>query len=221
MSVLFLLFALLSRGPGEPSPEPAPDEARIRGEVEAARRGDRAAIARLYRWHVARVYRALRPSCKSDADAEDLTQDTFVKAFAALDRYEPRPDARFVSWLLAVGANTMKKSARRLRKIDLAEPETLARAADAAGTSDDTSAEAELGELRQLLLAALGELGERERWIVCLRYGGELDVAEVAELTGASEANVRKICERQRRKILDFLSQRGVAPDATHEGANA
>jgi RNA polymerase sigma factor (sigma-70 family) len=212
MSVLFLLFALLARGPLGESPEPPPDEAKIREAIEAARQGDRAALAHLYGWHVTRVFRALRPSCRNDADAEDLTQETFVKAFSSLDRYEPRPDARFVSWLLAIALNTARKSARRLSRVVPTEPESIAREMEESGDAEDAGTALELARLRDALLAALADLGDRERFIVCLRYGGELDVTEVAELTGASQANVRKICERQRKRILAWLAARGISP---------
>ena len=62
--------------------------------------------------------------------------------------------------------------------------------------------------LRRALLAALAELPERERRAVSLRYGAELPAAEVAELLGLSEANVRKICERARARLAERLGEK-------------
>ena len=201
---MFVLFALLSLSLGAPGPERPPDETSVQRLVAAARRGDREALRRLYAWHVARVFRAVRAMCRNDADAEDVTQESFAKAFAALARYEPKAGARFVSWLLTVAQNTARKRAKREARSVVVEPETLT---EMAGAGEGV--EAELGGLRVALLGCLAEIDERDRWVVCLRYGGDLEVAEVADLTGLSPVNVRKICERQRKRLLASLRERG------------
>lgn len=209
---MFVLFALLSLSLGAPGPERPLDEASIQRLVEAARRGDREALGRLYTEHVARVFRAVRAMCRNDAEAEDVTHESFAKAFAALDRYEPKAGARFVSWLLTIAQNTARKRGKQQSRSVSVEPETLA---ELGGVSEGV--EAELGALRTALLAGLADLDERDRWVMCLRYGGDLEAAEVAEITGLSQANVRKICERQRKRLLEHLKQRGFASDETAE----
>jgi RNA polymerase sigma factor (sigma-70 family) len=213
---MFVIFALLSTSLGPPAPkdQPLPDEREVQRHVELARGGDRMALVRLYRWHVPRVYRAVRPWCRSDADAEDVTQETFVRALdaRALARYEPMPGARFVSWLLTIARNTAKKRGKALARTAPIEPEELGALLDAGQHADDADHGLELSHLRRALLALLGELDDRDRWVLCLRYGGELEVTEVAELTGLSQANVRKICERQRKRVLARLTELGWAP---------
>ncbi len=59
--------------------------------------------------------------------------------------------------------------------------------------------------LRIAMLTALQELPERDRQVVTLRYGGELSVAEVAQVASLSEPNVRKICERRRAALLQRI----------------
>ena len=54
--------------------------------VEQARAGDRAARQRLYRQHVGRVFRTVRGMLRSDAEAEDVTQDAMLTALTSLDR---------------------------------------------------------------------------------------------------------------------------------------
>ena len=208
---MFLIFALLSPSIGASGSDPAPDEREVQRQVELARAGDRTALLRLYRWHVARVFRAVRPWCRVDADAEDVTQETFVRAFGALDRYEPMPGARFVSWLLTIAQNTAKKRGQRAARSVAVEPAVLVTLLDAEEKVDDALADLESARLRAALLELLGELDARERWVICLRYGGELEVAEVAELTGLTRANVRKICERQRKRLLSRLVEIGLA----------
>ena len=66
------------------------DEPAVLRLVEQARAGDRAARQRLYRQHVNRVYRTVRGLLRSDAEAEDVTQDAMLMALTSLQRYSPR-----------------------------------------------------------------------------------------------------------------------------------
>lgn len=205
---MWLVFATLLGG-REPGEEPPEDE--VQGLVRAARQGDAAAARRLYELHVGRVFRAVRPLCASDAEAEDLTQDTFVKALGALGRYERLHGKRFVAWLLTIALNTARKRARRRGREDRPlehAPEPAAPPGQDALEQDDARR-----ALRGRLLEALAGLSDRDRHVVCLRYGAGLEASEVAELTGMGAANVRKICERQRRTLLAHL-ERSDAPSA-------
>jgi RNA polymerase sigma-70 factor, ECF subfamily len=165
--------------------------------VEQARRGDRAARQRLYRQHVNRVYRTVRGTLRSDAEAEDVTQDAMLTALTSLDRYSPRSGTRFIAWLTTIAVNTMRRRFRRWR------PELTA----TGELPEIPSGDVELGDdldrakQRAALLHALAELELREREIVSLRYGAELDAAEIAAQLGLEPANVRKILERTRVRL--------------------
>ncbi len=196
---LALIFALLLGG--GPASERSEDE--VQALVDAARGGDRRSAESLYVLYAARLFRAVRPLCFSDAEAEDMVQDTFVKAFGALDRYQPRPGVRFVAWLSTLALNTTRKRARRRRfEIPTDPPER------SVGSEQDTVDAADRARLRQILLEALDALPERDRQVVALRYGAELSAPEVAEVVGISAANVRKICERRRAELLQRLSRK-------------
>lgn len=196
---LALVFALLLGG--DPASERSEEE--VQALVAAVRGGDRDAAQSLYVLYAARLFRAVRPLCFSDAEAEDMVQDTFVKALTALDRYQPRPGIRFVAWLSTVALNTTRKRARRRRFEIPTEPKERS-----AGSEADTVAEADRKRLRKALLEALERLPERDRQVIALRYGAELSAPEVAEIVGVSAASVRKICERRRAELLARLRQR-------------
>jgi RNA polymerase sigma-70 factor (ECF subfamily) len=187
---VFVFFATLYAGPEE---LPA-GETEIQEWVRAARVGNARAAQRLYAAHVARVYRAVRPLCHSDADAEDVTQDAFIDALSNLARYAPRPGVRFVGWLLSLAMNRARK-----RRASVAKTEPV----------QDDARQQESPEAAQLarraLLKALATLPERDRQVISLRYGAELTAEEVEAVTGVSAANVRKICERQRKALLEQL----------------
>lgn len=95
----------------QPRGEPATAEADDR--VSAARLGDADAIAWLYQRYVDRVYRYLHSQVQDDAEAEDLTSQTFLTALESLPRYRHR--GRFASWLFAIAHNKAADHFRRRR----------------------------------------------------------------------------------------------------------
>ena len=186
------------------APDPSVGEDRIRRWVFEAKNGNTESACALYRTYVRRVYRGVRPLVSNEADAEDVTQEAFIRAFEALDRWEPRSDARFVSWLLMIALNVARKKLRTARRVKIVSPEDAIAARDTA----DAPVSARAGDpvLRDALLSALGEFAERDREIIVLRFGAELDATEIAELLGMTPANVRKVIERRRRELGQKLA---------------
>lgn len=194
---MFFVFATLMGGEAGPV-----DEAEVVSLLDAARVGNPRAARRLYALHVTKLYRALRPLCRSDADAEDAVQAAFVDALSHLTRYHPREGRRFLSWLVTLGLN-------RARKQHGASSRSLATAhATLTALKDRDAAHPEAVLVRRrALLDALATLPQRDREVVSLFYGAELSADEVAETTGVSASNVRKICERQRKALLTMLGE--------------
>jgi len=193
------LFAVLSRDPGGGA-EPLAEEAILR-LVEQARSGDAEARRTLYVQHVDRVFRTVRGMLRSDADAEDVTQDAMLAVLTSLHRYTPRRDARFAAWVTTIAVHTARRRFRRRR------PELTA-TGELPDTPDDGADPADaLDRARQraALLVALGELPEREREIVSLRYGAELNATEIGMAVGIEPATVRKMLERARTRLGDRI----------------
>jgi RNA polymerase sigma-70 factor (ECF subfamily) len=187
------------------------DEDAVLKLVEQARAGDRAARQRLYRQHVQRVFRTVRGMLRSDAEAEDVTQDAMLTALTSLDRYSPRSGTRFAAWLTTIAVNTTRRRFRR-RRPELTATGELPEVADPAV---DVAGEIDIARQRAALLQALAELEPREREIVSLRYGSDLNATEIAAQVGMEAANVRKILERARvrlgERIEALAKSRGVA----------
>lgn len=173
------------------------DEEAVLQLVERARAGERAARQRLYRQHVERVFRTVRGVLRSDAEAEDVTQDAMLTVLTSLDRYSPRSGTRFVAWVTTIAVNTARRRFRRRR------PELTATGdlPDIPGADDEPGDDLDRSWERAALLQALVELEPREREIVSLRYGAELNATEIATLVGAEPANVRKLLERARVRL--------------------
>jgi RNA polymerase sigma-70 factor (ECF subfamily) len=158
-----------------------------------SRRAAREEIAGLYEEHVWGVYGFFGYRVASRADAEDLTQLTFERAMRAWGRFDPdRASAR--TWLMSIANNLLIDHFRRDRTTRQEPIE------DHLSRRELITEDPDVG-LSPELAAALGELGERERELIALRFGGELTGPEIAELTGQSLANVQQILSRSLRKV--------------------
>jgi len=189
------LFVLLSSRLGGDAERLADDA--IAAVIEEARAGDPGARRRPYTQYVDQVYRTVRGMLRSDADAEDVTQDAMLAVLTSLHKYMPRADARFAAWVTTIAVNTLRRRFRRRRPELTATgelPETADDSADLAGNLDRA-------RQRRALLVSLGELSERERAIVSLRYGAELNASEIASAVGLEPAAIRKILERARTRL--------------------
>jgi RNA polymerase sigma-70 factor (ECF subfamily) len=186
------------------------DEDAVLRLVELARTGDRIARQRLYRQHVGRVFRTVRGVLRSDAEAEDVTQDAMLTALTSLHRYSPRSGTSFAAWLSTIALNTMRRRFRRRRPELTASGELP----DVPAADADVGDDIDRARRKAALLRALAELTPREREIVSLRYGAELDAAEIALRLKLEPANVRKILERARARLgerIEGLLQPGVS----------
>jgi RNA polymerase sigma-70 factor (ECF subfamily) len=195
-------FATLSAPRQEESARLAEDE--IMRLVARARDGERDARQHVYLQYVDRVFRTVRGVVRSDADAEDITQDAMLTVLTSLHRYTPRPDASFAAWVMTVALNTIRRRFRRRR------PELTATGdlPDLPGDEVDPDEDLDRARRRHALLAALAELPERERTIVSLRYGAELNATEIGVTFGMSAAAVRKLLERTRTRLEDRLADK-------------
>jgi RNA polymerase sigma-70 factor (ECF subfamily) len=198
-SPLVVLFAVLSSRFGGDA-EPIAEDAILR-LVEQARDGDAGARQALYGQHVDRVFRTVRGMLRSEADAEDVTQDAMLAVLTSLHKYTPRRDARFAAWVTTIAVNTARRRFRRRR------PELTA-TGELPDTPDDGADPADAldrARRRRALLIALAELPERERVIVSLRYGAELNATEIGTAVGLEAATVRKMLERARTRLGDRI----------------
>jgi RNA polymerase sigma-70 factor, ECF subfamily len=155
-------------------------------------------FASVYDEHVRRVYGFFGYLLSSRADAEDLTQQTFERAFRSWERYdESRGEAS--TWLMVIARNLFVDHMRASRAVRLAPVDDLHLEGTPA-TPDRHS----LG-LDPDLERALGELGPREHELIALRFGGDLTAAEIAALTGLTLANVQQILSRTLRRLRECL----------------
>ncbi len=157
-------------------------------------RTDRA-FERLYRRHVADVYRYSLAVLRNPADAEDVTQTTFLNAYRAFTRGE-RPDAAH-NWLIKIAHNVCRQRFR-----------TAARRPSEVAFEDDVAAtivEEEEGPSAQDIRRGLGHLPFNQRAALVARELEGRSYAEIGEILGLSVAAVETLIFRARRALREQL----------------
>jgi RNA polymerase sigma-70 factor, ECF subfamily len=171
------------------------------------------------------LYRTARRLTRSPADAEDLVQETYLKAFRSADRFEPGTNLR--AWLYTILHNTARNQVRdRAREAISADPDTIERAADlvAAGGAPGLSSPAATPEallLRDVLAPEIQEaidtMPEAFRQAVWLRDVEGFSYAEIAEMLSVPIGTVMSRISRGRRLLFERLSR----PRALSEASGA
>ncbi len=168
-------------------------------------------FTRAYDAHVADIYGFFGYRLGSRVEAEDLTQATFERALRAWERFDPRR-ASVKTWLFSIARNLLIDHHRRRRR---SPEETIGLVPALAEGEAHEPDPARLGPSPEVE-RALHQLGEREREVIALRFGGGLSGAEIARLTGLSPANVHQILSRSMRRLRDRLEPEEQL-DATRE----
>jgi RNA polymerase sigma-70 factor (ECF subfamily) len=170
--------------------------------VARARDGDMAAFEELVMRHADRLYGSLRRFGLDDAEAQEVAQETFLRAWRGLKSF--RGDARFFTWLYRIGFNeAQRRLARRPgASVAPAGDEALETLADA---GPGPAAEAEIGELREALVRALGDLPVDLRAPVVLRDVEGLSTREAASVLELSEAAFKSRLHRGRMALRNLL----------------
>jgi len=151
---------------------------------------DEDAFGELYERHVSRVYKHIYYMVGNAAEAEDLTAQTFLKAWEAIDRYQVR-GAPFVSWLLRIAHNlgvSYLRSKRETAQVHEGLVDDKPRR--------DPEAVAERSAEEQLVRDAILKLRDEQRQVIILRFIEDLEYTEVAEIIGKSVAAIRVIQHR-------------------------
>jgi RNA polymerase sigma-70 factor (ECF subfamily) len=185
-----------TEAPGAPARRE--EDARL---VERARSGDRGALRALYDLHRPSVFRLARAFAQLDAgEVDDVVQDTFVRAFAALPRLAD--PSRFGAWLLTIGRHRALTRLERRRAGEALE-EDLAREAEALAVAESGLPDADAGAEIALVRRLVEELPEGpEKETVRLFYlEGELSAREIAARLGVGKSAITMRLERFRARV--------------------
>jgi RNA polymerase sigma-70 factor, ECF subfamily len=182
--------------------------------VAQAKAGDFTAFEKLVSRYERRVFATAFRIVGRREDAEDVVQDAFTSVIEHLPGF--REDASFYTWLMRIAVNHALKRLRKDRRWiksgegpsastdsygDLPHPRFIA------PWRENPMALAEQHEVRQVLAKALDELDEKYRAVFVLRDMEERSTADVAELLGTSEANVKVRLLRARLQLRERITR--------------
>ncbi len=177
--------------------------------IDQAKRGDRDAFRVLVERHARPVFRLAFRMTGSETDAEDMVQETFLKAWKQIGRFDGR--AAFATWLHRICANCALDHIRaRKGKQDLhVGDDPLARVAAGAPSPERLALSS---QVTTMLGAALDELSEMERAAFVLRHYEGLSIAEISATlgvqSGAAKHSVFRAVQKLRRALEPVMSQR-------------
>jgi RNA polymerase sigma-70 factor (ECF subfamily) len=182
---------MTERNPGGDEPSDEELIARWQG-------GDERAAAMLVARHAPALAR-FAASCGAAVNAEDLVQDTFVRAFGSLDTF--RGESSLRTWLFTIERRLIldrrRVERRRVHEVELEESHAM--------TAHDPLDAVVAGESRDRLRVAVGRLSPTQREVFTLRVGEGLSYREIAAAVGTTEGAARVHYHNAMRTIKEFL----------------
>lgn len=171
--------------------------------LRQAGQGQPQALAQLVRRYQALAYTVALRVVGNPQDAEEVVQDAFLKAFAALAQFQRA--AKFSTWLYRIVYNTAltKKRSRPLLS-DL--PPILETAADYSATADGWEAMRRADQQKYLALA-LARLPPEDALVLTLHYLGEQSIAEICVILGKKTSAIKMQLLRSRKQLEQALTQ--------------
>ena len=185
-------------------PEEAPTAAEVRRLVERAQKGDRKALEELYLMHFDRIYSYLQMTVGNRHDAEDLTNQTFVKMLESIERFQWRK-VPISAWLFRIAHNLAMDHFRAHRRWqpeeEPPEPE------DSAELSAEEEALHSIG--RQSMLAMIEGLSKDQQQVLTLKFVFNFPNGDVATILGKTEGAVKSLQHRALASLQRELAKTG------------
>jgi len=197
-------------------PNPDDEQTKERELAVRASRGDTDALGVLYEMHVDVVFRYVHLRVRNQADAENLTQETWLRVARTIRNYEPR--APFGAWVQRIARNLVTDHFRTQarRPLTLA-PEMLA--LDIPELAPSPAEHAERRDLARRLTNLLASLAPAQQKCVILRFYVGMSVAETAELMGRNEQAIKSLQHRALARLGALMGNRnGSTRNQSHPG---
>ena len=172
--------------------------------IEAVRKGNIQAFSFLVDKYQKLVYTLALKFLKRPEDAEELAQDTFIKAYQKLDTYEGK--SKFSTWLYSITYNACISELRK-RRIDFKSLEDQRFSDQDELKMHDYYTETKKEDQEKYLNLALGKLPEDDQVLVTLYYYDNQSMEEISMISGLTVSNVKIKIHRARKKMYELLHE--------------
>jgi RNA polymerase sigma-70 factor (ECF subfamily) len=182
--------------------------------VRRVRSGEREVFSVLVDRYKRGIASFIGAAVRTPADVADLSQETFLRAYAHLGTFNPAL-GKFSTWMYQIARNVARthlgKSQRRVPTTELPEDQTLENALPDLSRDGDPEGAVVRAEAERELRAALAELPERTRTVLTLRYYNNMEYHTIASTLGLSLGNVKTLIHRGKIALAQKMLQREAA----------
>ena len=172
-----------------------------RETVDRARTGDQRALADLYDWYMPRVYRYAVARIGNSVEAEDLTEEVFLKMLGGISSFRWK-DVPFSSWIFRIAHNHV---ATHFRRNAQRGGTTSAIPEDMVDGRHDLATAVEEKIMMEDVRRATQRLPDAQREVIALRFAVGLSIADTAKVLGKREGNIKALQHKAVAKLQKML----------------
>ncbi len=191
--------------------------------VRRVRNGERELFSVLVDRYKRGIASFISAGVRSPSDVADLSQETFLRAYAHLDTFNPTL-GKFSTWIYQIARNVVRthlgKSQRRVPTQELPEDQTLENALPDLSNDADPSGGILRHEAERELREALDELPERTRTVLALRYYNNMEYHTIASTLGLSLGNVKTLIHRGKIALAQKMREREASAERAAAASN-
>jgi len=188
--------------------------------IQRWQQGDTNAFDELYTQHAQTIYRLGWSMLGEGQAAEDLVQETFLRAYKARQRFDPSR-ASFGTWLYQIALNYCRSYRRRKQFLTIPWFETAAAPLNQPDPKPDPETHLLRTEYQRTLWEAVQRLSPRLREVITLHYYLDLPAVEIAALLNCPEGTIYSRLHNARRRLAEILAQKGLTATEIIEVKNA
>ena len=171
--------------------------------VQRAQKGDKEAYGEIYKLYQKKIYRFSYYMIQNKELAEDITQNTFIKAWRALPFFSLNKNGTIQAYLFKIARNLTIDYQRKRKEVSLEVIEDIM-------PSDENLEEIVARQEEQEIVArSLKTLDEEERQIVVLRYFEDMSYEEISKVVGKNEGAIRVRLHRTLKKLKEEIKDYG------------
>ncbi|MBN2174756.1 MAG: RNA polymerase sigma factor [Bacteroidales bacterium] len=172
--------------------------------IEKVLNNDVSAYSSLIDKHKEMVYTIAFRILRNREDAEEIAQDTFIKAYQSLSKF--RKESKFSTWLYRIVYNTAISRTRK-KKIQTIELNDEIEKNFSEDEIRDDVFKLDFDEQKILINKVIGKLSEEDSLLITLYYFEENTTEEIAEITGLSQSNVKVRLHRVRKRLYEEIQE--------------
>jgi RNA polymerase sigma-70 factor (ECF subfamily) len=188
--------------------------------IQRWQRGEANAFDELYTRHAPAIYRLGWAMLQQSQSAEDVVQETFLRAHKARQRFDPSR-ASLGTWLYQIALNYCRSHLRRKHLLTIPWLRQTEETPDLPDFRPGPESSALRGEYRHILWEAVQNLSAPLREVITLHYYMELPAVEIAVMLNCPEGTIYSRLHNARRRLAETLAEKGLTTPEMLEAQNA